>query len=161
MIEQFANVINARKDTGEYWRAVMKDQPIPEAIQGLIRADLTTLPSVSNERADCHTTESKKKKNFVKYFGPEPTVTVYDNGIKPKKDKSFSEDFDPRPNVSIYVDGVLKGHKSVTEDFEPRPNVSVYHDDATLKGEKSFAKDFEPGPNVSIYDNGVGLKEKN
>ncbi|CAK7329715.1 unnamed protein product [Dovyalis caffra] len=132
----FANVINARKDTGEYWRAVMKDQPIPEAIQGLIRADPTALPSVSNEKADCHTTESNKKKNFVKDFGPEPTASVYDNGIKPKKGKSSSEDFDPRPNMSIYVDGVLKGHKSVTEDFEPVPN-------------------------LSIYDNGVGLKEKN
>ncbi|KAH8498326.1 hypothetical protein H0E87_017297 [Populus deltoides] len=127
----FANVIGARKDTGEYWRAVMKDQPMPEAIHGLIRE--TTLSSVSNEKADCHTTESNEKNNLVKDFGPQPTVTSYDN---------------------------VKGERSFAEDVEPRPNVSVYHDDATLKGEKSFQEDFEPGPNLSVYDDGVGLKGK-
>ncbi|KAL9370871.1 hypothetical protein Peur_036011 [Populus x canadensis] len=161
----FANVIGARKDTGEYWRAVMKDQPMPEAIHGLIRE--TTLSSVSNEKADCHTTESNEKNNFVKDFGPQPTATSYDNGIKPAKDKSFSKDFhpnshfEPGPNISVYDDGVgLKGKKLSSDDFEPRPNVSVSHDDATLKGEKSFPEDFEPGPNISVYDDGVGLKGK-
>ncbi|XP_073267393.1 uncharacterized protein [Populus alba] len=152
LFSQFANVIGARKDTGEYWRAVMKDQPMPEAIQGLIRP--TTLPSVSNEKADCHTTESNGKNNFVKDFGPQPTATSYDNGIEPAKDKSFSKDFDPKPNVSVYSDGtVVKGERSFAEDFEPRPNVSVYHDDAPLKGEKSFSDDFEPRPSATAYSN--------
>ncbi|KAG6761510.1 hypothetical protein POTOM_034735 [Populus tomentosa] len=154
----FANVIGARKDTGEYWRAVMKDQPMPEAIRGLIRA--TTSSPVSNEKADCHTTESNEKNNFVKDFGPQPTTTSHDNGIKPAKDNSFSEDFHPNSQVLIYSDGVVKGERSSAEDFEPRPNVSVYHDDAALKGEKSFPKDFEPRPNLSVYDDGVGLKGK-
>ncbi|KAJ6906115.1 hypothetical protein NC652_023767 [Populus alba x Populus x berolinensis] len=155
----FANVIGARKDTGEYWRAVMKDQPMPEAIQGLIRA--TTSSPVSNEKADCHTFKSNEKDNFVKDFGPQPSATSYDNGIEPAKDKSFSKDFDPKPNVSVYNDGtVVKGERPFAEDFEPRPNVSVYHDDAALKGEKSFPEDFEPRPNISVYDDGVGLKGK-
>ncbi|XP_052311565.1 organ-specific protein P4 isoform X3 [Populus trichocarpa] len=154
----FANVIGARKDTGEYWRAVMKDQPMPEAIHGLIRE--TTLSSVSNEKADCHTTESNEKNNFVKDFGPQPTATSYDNGIKPAKDKSFSKHFHPNSQLFLYNDGDVKGERSFAEDVEPRPNVSVYHDDATLKGEKSFQEDFEPGPNISVYDDGVGLKGK-
>jgi len=85
----------------------MKDQPMPEAIQGLIRA--TTLSPVSNEKADCHTTESNEKNNFVKDFGPQPTATSYDNGIKPAKDKSFSKDFHPDTQLFLYNDGVVKG----------------------------------------------------
>eukprot|EP00258_Populus_trichocarpa_P047893 XP_024463912.1 organ-specific protein S2 isoform X6 [Populus trichocarpa] len=158
LFSQFANVIGARKDTGEYWRAVMKDQPMPEAIHGLIRE--TTLSSVSNEKADCHTTESNEKNNFVKDFGPQPTATSYDNDIKPAKDKSFSKDVHPNSQLFLYNDGDVKGERSFAEDVEPRPNVSVYHDDAALKGENSFPEDFEPGPNVSVYDDGVGLKGK-
>ncbi|XP_011048703.1 PREDICTED: organ-specific protein P4-like isoform X1 [Populus euphratica] len=158
LFSQFSDVIGARKDTGEYWRAVMKDQPMPEAIQGLIRA--TTLSPVSNEKANCHTTESNEKHNFVKDFRQQPTATSYDNGIEPAKNKYFSEDSDPKPNVSVYNDGVVKGERSFAEDFEPRPNVSVFHDDATLKGEKSFTEDFEPRPSISVYDDGVGLKGK-
>eukprot|EP00258_Populus_trichocarpa_P008344 XP_002313805.3 organ-specific protein P4 isoform X7 [Populus trichocarpa] len=148
----FANVIGARKDTGEYWRAVMKDQPMPEAIHGLIRE--TTLSSVSNEKADCHTTESNEKNNFVKDFGPQPTATSYDNDIKPAKDKSFSKDVHPNSQLFLYNDGVVKGERSFAEDLEPRPNVSVYHDDATLKGEKSFPEDFEPNSQLFLYNDG-------
>ncbi|KAH8498322.1 hypothetical protein H0E87_017293 [Populus deltoides] len=123
----------------------MKDQPMPEAVQVLIRT--TTLSSVSNEKADCDTTESNEKNNFVKDFGPQPTAT-------------FSKDFHPNSQMFYYNDGVVKGERSFAEDLEPRPNVSVYHDDAALKGEKSFPGDFEPRPNVSVYDDGVGLKGK-
>ncbi|KAF9676003.1 hypothetical protein SADUNF_Sadunf09G0093100 [Salix dunnii] len=158
LILPFSNVISARKDTGEYWRAVMKDQPMPKAIQGLIRA--STVSSVSNQKADCHTTESNEKNNFVKDFGPQLYAASYDNGKKQTKEESFSEDFDPSPNISVYSDGVVKGERSFAEDFEPRPNVSVYHDDATLKGEKSSAEDFEPKRNVPVHGNGVGLKGK-
>ncbi|KAJ6345974.1 hypothetical protein OIU78_008600 [Salix suchowensis] len=158
LLPQFSNVITARKDTGEYWRAVMKDQPMPEAIHGLIRP--STLPSViSNEKADCHTTESSKKNNFVKDFGPQPSATAYDNGIKQTKEESFSEDFDPSPNISVYNDGVVKGERSFAEDFDPRPNVSVYND-GVVKGERSSAEDFEPRPNVSVHGDGAGLKGK-
>ncbi|KAJ6692674.1 PROTEIN putative-RELATED [Salix purpurea] len=149
----FSNVITARKDTGEYWRAVMKDQPMPEAIHGLIRP--STLSSViSNEKADCHTTESSKKNNFVKDFGPQPSMTAYDNGIKQTKEESFSEDFDPSPNISVYNDGVVKGERSFAEDFDPSPNISVYNDGVGLKGKKKlFSDDIEPRPSVTAYSN--------
>ncbi|XP_034927395.1 organ-specific protein P4 isoform X3 [Populus alba] len=149
LFSQFANVIGARKDTGEYWRAVMKDQPMPEAIQGLIRA--TTSSPVSNEKADCHTFKSNEKDNFVKDFGPQPSATSYDNV---KGERPFAEDFEPRPNVSVYHDdAALKGEKSFPEDFEPRPNISVYDDGVGLKGKKSFSDEFEPRPSVTAYSN--------
>eukprot|EP00258_Populus_trichocarpa_P047890 XP_024463909.1 organ-specific protein S2 isoform X2 [Populus trichocarpa] len=179
----FANVIGARKDTGEYWRAVMKDQPMPEAIHGLIRE--TTLSSVSNEKADCHTTESNEKNNFVKDFGPQPTATSYDNDIKPAKDKSFSKDVHPNSQLFLYNDGVVKGERSFAKDFGPQPTVTSYdngikpakdksfskdfhpntqlflYNDGVVKGERSFAEDLEPRPNVSVYHDDAALKGEN
>lgn len=111
----------------------MKDQPMPEAIKGLVRNGKTT---------DCHTTKNleHRGKNFAKDFEPGPNVSVYDNGIKSTKDNSFAEDFEPRPNVSVYDDdSALKGEKSFTEDFEPRPNVSVYDNDVDPKEKTPFS----------------------
>ncbi|KAH1040410.1 hypothetical protein J1N35_042153 [Gossypium stocksii] len=115
----------ARKDGGEYWRAVMKDQPMPEALEELVR--IKAASAGSDEKTKCHTPA----------------------GIELKEEKIIVEDFEPRPNVSAYGDDAnLKGEKSSSfaEDFEPRPNVSAYGDnDAGLKGEKkSFTSEFEP-----------------
>ncbi|CAL5378579.1 unnamed protein product [Camellia sinensis] len=118
-----AGSIDARKDQGEYWQVIMKDQPMPEAIEGLI----------------IHGARSAANNNQL----------VNDSAEK----KAFVKDFEPRPNVSAYhgdkVD--LKG-KPFVKDFVPRPNVSAYHDDEVdLKG-KPFVKDFEPRPDVSAYE---------
>ncbi|KAL9370870.1 hypothetical protein Peur_036010 [Populus x canadensis] len=155
----FADVIGARKDTGEYWRAVMKDQPMPEAIQGLIR-ETTILSSVSNEKADCHTTESNEKNNFAKDFGPQPTVTSYDNGIKPAKDKSFSKDFHPNTQLFLYNDGVVKGERSFAKDFSPQPTTTSYDNGIKPAKDKSFSKDFRPNTQLFLYNDGVVKKER-
>ncbi|XWS54891.1 hypothetical protein CRYUN_Cryun10bG0128700 [Craigia yunnanensis] len=176
----FADTIAAaRKDAGEYWKAVMKDEPMPEAIKGLVQIDAV---SSSNEKTDCHTPTSfeikeekiivedferprpnkgdEKKKSFADDFEPRPNVSAYGDDANlnegDEKKKSFADDFEPRPNVSAYGnDADLKGEKSSSyaKDFEPRPNVSAYGDDDDLKGEKSssYAKDFEPRPNLSAY----------
>ncbi|KAJ9159922.1 hypothetical protein P3X46_025373 [Hevea brasiliensis] len=134
---------NARKDVGEYWRGVMEDKPMPEAIQKILQA--------ADEKANCHTT-----KNF------EP------NQGKPFDKKFTLNDFEPRPDVSIYHDDVgLKGEiemplkeKSFFKDLELIPDVSIYHNDISLKAKKpldetSFVKEFEPRPDVSIYHNDI------
>uniref|UniRef100_M1AQP3 Organ-specific protein P4 n=1 Tax=Solanum tuberosum TaxID=4113 RepID=M1AQP3_SOLTU len=75
---------DARKDPGEYWRDVMKDEPMPKAIQHL-------MPQPHKEKNDCHKSS----------FEPIPNVSNYHNdedGLKQEKD------FEPRPNVSGYHD---------------------------------------------------------
>ncbi|OMP01550.1 Organ specific protein [Corchorus olitorius] len=164
----------ARKDGGEYWRAaIMKDESIPEAIEGaLVRMDASS----SDDKTNCHDSpknvETKEEKiiveefelprpnnynnvqggkSFADDFEPRPNVSSYGDD---SQEKSFVKDFEPRPNVSAYGgDGNLRGEKkSFAKDFEPRPNVSAYGDNGDLKGEKkSFAADFEPRPNVSVY----------
>ncbi|XVE66948.1 hypothetical protein DITRI_Ditri08aG0120700 [Diplodiscus trichospermus] len=153
---QFAGTIAAaRKDAGDYWRAVMKDEPMPEAIKGLLRVDAV---SSTNEKTDCHTPrglEIKEEKIIVEDFeGPRVNV----GAEKKKKTKSFANDFEPRPNASAYGDDAdLKGEKSSSsfaKDIEPRPNVSAYggDDDAGLKGEKkSFTREFESEPTATFY----------
>ncbi|XWS54894.1 hypothetical protein CRYUN_Cryun10bG0129000 [Craigia yunnanensis] len=181
----FADTIAAaRKDAGEYWKAVMKDEPMPEAIKGLVRIDAV---SSSNEKTDCHTPTSfeikeekiivedferprpnkgdEKKKSFADDFEPRPNLSSYgdDADLKGEKSSSYAKDFEPRPNLSAYGDDAdLKGEKSSSyaKDFEPRSNLSAYGDDADLKGEKSssYAKDFEPRPNLSAYGDDADLK---
>ncbi|KAJ8530969.1 hypothetical protein K7X08_025700 [Anisodus acutangulus] len=107
---------DARKDPGEYWRAVMKDEPMPEAIQHLMPRPHSV--PLSQEKTDCDKSS----------FEPRPNVSVYhdDTKLKEAEKSLFSKDFEPRPNVSSYHDddAGLKQEK----DFEPRPNISVYHD---------------------------------
>ncbi|KAL4346760.1 hypothetical protein GQ457_17G002460 [Hibiscus cannabinus] len=144
----------AKKDAGEYWRAVTKDQPMPEALRGLVRVEAAS--AGSNGKAHCDTPagfELKEEKIIVEDFGHRGT----------EKKSAFADDFEPRPNVSAYGDDenlklmamTLKGKKSSSsfaEDFEPRPNISAYGDDVKLKGKaKSFTGDFEQEPNVSVY----------
>ncbi|XP_060176061.1 organ-specific protein S2-like [Lycium barbarum] len=118
---------HARKDPGEYWRAVMKDEPMPEAIQRLIPRPHSV--PLSKEEADCHTSSSVGGREA---FEPRPNVFVYhdDTKLKDAEKSVFSKDFEPRPNISSYHDDdtSLKQEKSFAEDFEPRPNISVYHD---------------------------------
>ncbi|GMJ06894.1 hypothetical protein HRI_004358600 [Hibiscus trionum] len=167
----FADTIAAaRKDAGEYWRAVMKDQTIPEALEELARIE-----AASEDKTHCDTPAvfelkveklivqdfgrkgTEKKSAFAEDFEPRPNISAYgdDENLKVKKLSSFAEDFEPRPNISAYGDDAnLKGKESSSfaEDFEPRPNISAYGGDGDLKGkEKSFTSDFEQEPNISVY----------
>ncbi|KAE9447269.1 hypothetical protein C3L33_20843, partial [Rhododendron williamsianum] len=133
----FGSTIDARPDSGEYWKGVMKDQPMPEVLHGLLpRGSVSPLSTAA--KTDCHTSTEATNNDQIA--------------------KTYAEDFEPRPSATGYHDDTypddagLKEKKSFVKDFEPRPNVSAYHDDAGLKGEKkSFVKDFEPRPNVSVY----------
>jgi hypothetical protein len=83
--QQLAISIESRKDPGEYWTSVMKDQPMPEAIQGLVHRD--SAPSQPTKNANCdHDHPSMGTRN---------------------KNQPFAEDFEPRPNVSAYNDDLL------------------------------------------------------
>lgn len=51
---QFSNEISARKNPEEYWKKVMKDQPIPEVINGIIDEEIMA--------------KSYEKETFWKHF---------------------------------------------------------------------------------------------
>ncbi|OIT34660.1 PREDICTED: organ-specific protein S2-like [Nicotiana attenuata] len=116
---------NARKDPGEYWRAVMKDEPMPEAIKHLMPRHSVLL---SKEKTDYCTSPSVGGEAFES----RPNISVYQDEAKLKEaEKSlFTKDFGPMPNVTGYHDddAGLKQEKSFAEDFEPRPNIFMYHD---------------------------------
>ncbi|KAK4375109.1 hypothetical protein RND71_005786 [Anisodus tanguticus] len=71
---------DARKDPGEYWRAVMKDEPMPEAIQHLMPRP--------------HSVPLSKEKTFE----PRPNLSVYhdDTKLKEAEKSLFSKDFEPK-----------------------------------------------------------------
>ncbi|PON33933.1 Organ specific protein [Parasponia andersonii] len=111
----FAGSIESRKvPAGEYWTNVMKDEPMPEAIQGLISS--SSSPSRdSDEKTNCHESKHIHDHVFTKNFEPTPNVSAYpddtsaettkDNQVATNKEnKPYAEDFEPRPNVSAYND---------------------------------------------------------
>ncbi|CAL5329116.1 unnamed protein product [Camellia sinensis] len=105
-----ASSVDARTDQGEYWQVIMKDQPMPEAIEGLIIHQGSVSSPLSQEKTDCHTTTEAAANN---------NQLVNDSAEK----KAFVKDFEPRPHHDNEVD--LKG-KSFVKDFEPRPDLSTY-----------------------------------
>ncbi|XP_073278764.1 uncharacterized protein [Primulina huaijiensis] len=164
----------ARKDPGEYWKHVMKDEPMPEYIQGLVGASEVTCTDNKN-KGYFHISSQKTS------IDPIPSVTAYTDDVKPEKYKYFVKDqlkprsdtpvyrnsrhfhispektsFDPFPSATAYADDVKpKNDQRFTKEFEPSPNVSAYTDDVEPQGEKMFTKEFEPIPNVSAYTDDV------
>ncbi|RVW16866.1 hypothetical protein CK203_088647 [Vitis vinifera] len=41
----FSGLIDGRKDMGDYWKSIMKGQPMPEAIKGFIHQDPASFSS--------------------------------------------------------------------------------------------------------------------
>lgn len=125
-LEQIASISDARHDPGEYWQSIMKDEAMPEAIQGLIDTRESVSPR-SNKKTECHT--SAKEKHFVEDFEPRPNISAYHDDEKPEENKDFVKDFEPRPNISAYHnDEKLEENKDFVTDFEPRPDATIYHD---------------------------------
>ncbi|KAK8564316.1 hypothetical protein V6N13_005450 [Hibiscus sabdariffa] len=112
---QFADTLSAaRKDAGEYWRAVMKDQPMPEALMELVRIEAASAGSdEKTKRGTLASIELLKGDKII--------VEDFERPIRPKGDEkksTFSDDFEPRPSVTAYVDD--EKSSSFAEDFEPR-----------------------------------------
>ncbi|XP_061355182.1 organ-specific protein P4-like [Gastrolobium bilobum] len=147
----FAATVESRKDAGEYWKMVMKDQELPEGIQGLLQ--LTS---------EIQTENNPKTQEQLKHKCEEPLVTNTQVTIEKKV---FKEDFEPRPSVTKYngdeplvkVNNEFELRPSLTKydtkeplvniEFEPRPSLTKYD------GEESLANsEFEPRPNLSKYN---------
>ncbi|ONH91205.1 hypothetical protein PRUPE_8G098600 [Prunus persica] len=147
----FVKTTYSRRDVGKYWKNVMKEQPMPQAIEGLL-VDISD--STPKEKADCH---EKVKKPFVEVdveveeFEPKPNALVY-NAVAAKEDKQpFVKDFEPRPNALVYNAFAAKEDKQpFVKDFEPRPNALVYNAFAAKEDKQPFVKDFEPRPNAKF-----------
>ncbi|XP_041016289.1 organ-specific protein P4-like [Juglans microcarpa x Juglans regia] len=141
--------IEARKDPGEYWISVMKEQPMPEALQVLV-PELDSSPSQLNKNADdCHTSELGVEINKLDQLVEDFKHKDHDHK------QHFVKDFEPRPNVSPYDGDDIVGHESekkFVKDFEPRPK--AYTDDLVQASkERTFAEEFEQAPDASIYHN--------
>ncbi|XP_021829915.1 organ-specific protein S2-like [Prunus avium] len=116
----FAKTIDSRRDVGKYWKNVMKEQPMPHAIEGLL-VDISD--STPKEKADCH---EKVKKPFVEVeeFEPRPSLTSY-NDDETKAELSSKHNAGPKAKQSF---AAKEDKQPFEEDFEPRPNLSVYND---------------------------------
>ncbi|RDY08310.1 hypothetical protein CR513_07471, partial [Mucuna pruriens] len=79
------NFSHARKDLGDYWKKMMNDQPMPEAIKDLIQVE-----QASDARTD----------HFIRDFNIKPNVILYHTHVPKKhKQKAFDHQFEPVSKV--------------------------------------------------------------
>ncbi|KAF5448801.1 hypothetical protein F2P56_029300 [Juglans regia] len=71
----FVNLNDAREEPGDYWKSIMKDQPIPEAIKTLFHRDSP------------HLSESIKKDHFLRDFDVTPNAIIYHARVEGKEEK--------------------------------------------------------------------------
>lgn len=129
---------------------IMKDQEMPEGIQGLLQLKSGIQHEKNSNEVQEHVAEGFKhkceeslatsaqvtteKKVFSDEFEPRPNISAYDHDDT-KENKKYMKDFEPRPNISAYNEDIDATKKQVVKAFEPRPNISAYNDDG-YKGEK-------------------------
>ncbi|XP_028767943.1 organ-specific protein P4-like [Neltuma alba] len=82
----FVSLSYARKDVGDYWKNVMQNQPVPEAIKDLVVKD-----SPSSELSEA---ENNKKDRFVRDFDIKPNVIIYHSHDVPEKTKPSVKNLD-------------------------------------------------------------------
>lgn len=87
---QLANLSYARKDMGDYWKSVTKDQPMPEAIRDLFHVQ--DVPSIS-------TAGSTKTDRFARDFDVRPNVIIYHTHPKPEAGKPVDKDFEDKQHA--------------------------------------------------------------
>ncbi|KAG2397890.1 uncharacterized protein HKW66_Vig0138740 [Vigna angularis] len=143
-MEKLSGTIEARKDPGQYWKEIMKDQQMPEGLQGLLPFQFENHPktqeqSVKDSKHECEE-PLEPRPSVTKYndLEPRPSVTKYDDfGLKLSASKN--DDIESRPGATKYG------------DFEPRPSATKY-DDFEVKLSANKKDDFEPRPSVTKYD---------
>ena len=166
-MEKLTAITEARKDPGEYWKEIMKDQKMPEGLQGLLPFESennakTQEHLVKDSKHECEETEEKKvftedldtkmgkphfKSDFKNdKFEPRPSATKYDDSKV-----RLNVDLDPRPSVTNYGDSKFRSNAIKNEDFEPRPSATKYGD-FELKLSINKMDDIEPRPSVTKYD---------
>ncbi|KAJ4962589.1 hypothetical protein NE237_022528 [Protea cynaroides] len=65
----FTSSVDARKGPAEYWKDVMKDQPMPEAIQGLLYSKPGSLSPLENQKQEEYHSDSYIQTNSIIYHG--------------------------------------------------------------------------------------------
>ncbi|KAI4297425.1 hypothetical protein L6164_037317 [Bauhinia variegata] len=155
---------------------VMKDQPMPKTIQGLLRLDsiiqseeksqfqeqlVEGFQQNSEDPLATNTEVTITNKLFTQDFEPRPSVTDYNNGIVAIEKKPFTKGFEPRPSVTNYNNSMVTMVKKLfTESFELKPSVTDYNNGIVTIEKRSFTKDFELRPSATDYNNGIVAIEK-
>ncbi|CAL5205594.1 unnamed protein product [Lathyrus oleraceus] len=107
--------VESRKDLGEYWKLVMKDQDIGEFE-----------PRPNASAYGDNEIHAKENMGPIGEFEQRPNVSAYGNNeIHANENKGVIGEFEPRPNASAYGDNEIGAE--FTDDFEPRPNMTKYN----------------------------------
>ncbi|KAA8536116.1 hypothetical protein F0562_028594 [Nyssa sinensis] len=92
----FINLIDARKNPEDYWKSMMKGEPMPKSIKDLVHLDPPSLSNIEKEDHELHTASKTINMNrFIKDFDIRPSVIIYHGHVEPKDVKPYVKDFKP------------------------------------------------------------------
>ncbi|THF97476.1 hypothetical protein TEA_029162 [Camellia sinensis var. sinensis] len=102
---ELLNLSNARKDPEDYWKKVMKGEPMPKAIEELVHGN-----SVASEKKwEASSHEAINVAHFKKDFDTRPIAIIYHRHDETKKAKPLVKDL----NLGHGIES--QGHKSVVK----------------------------------------------
>ncbi|KAL9414931.1 hypothetical protein AB3S75_043237 [Citrus x aurantiifolia] len=135
VLHLLASTIDARKDLEEYWRIVMKGQPMPESVQ-----DLLTVHRAAS------TTDENAHQNS--------NLLILSDTVRPSEVESLAKNFNLRQNILGYFP---KSHIDQLSEmnFNSRPNFLQHDSDNSHNNQpsdvKPFSKNFNLRPNILGY----------
>ncbi|KAL7246720.1 hypothetical protein ACSBR2_001765 [Camellia fascicularis] len=98
----FLNLSNARKDPEDYWKKVMKGEPMPKAIEELVHGN----PMASEKKWEASSHEAINVAHFKKDFDTRPIAIIYHRHDETKKVKPLVKDLNSGHGIES------QGHKS-------------------------------------------------
>ena len=115
----------ARKDFGEYWKEIMKDQQMSEGLQSLLSFQYENNPETQEQlvKDSKHKCEEPLATNAQ--VTTEKKVFTRDLGAKLSNIKK--DNFEPRPSATKYDYFEVKLNVIKNDDFEPRPSATNYN----------------------------------
>ncbi|KAJ7967341.1 Organ specific protein [Quillaja saponaria] len=106
----FVNLSYARNDLDQYWKTVMKEQPMPETIKELLQQDTSSMSDARKDR-------------FVMDFDMKHNLIIYHSHDEHKKRKPSVKKFEPGPKMElkkqeVFVEKIERGVKTPIDTQE-------------------------------------------
>ncbi|KAH7834493.1 hypothetical protein Vadar_016618 [Vaccinium darrowii] len=80
----FSSSCDARKDPADYWKSIMKGEPMPEKIQRLVFHQDPSSLSKEKIKKWCSSSAIINMEHFRKDFDTSPNLIIYHSGAEPR-----------------------------------------------------------------------------
>ncbi|KAF3435596.1 hypothetical protein FNV43_RR22687 [Rhamnella rubrinervis] len=134
----FPSTMESRNEPGAYWRSVMKDQPMPEAIHKLIPSN--SAPKHSNDKTNCHDDVKTTKSSIKNFDDKSDAPIIYLDGRAAPDATIIYRDDRAAPDATI-----------IYRDEQAAPDATIiYRDDKAAPDATIIYRDDKAAPDATI-----------